>query len=176
MTRARLADFADLSVRCHDDRSGFAGFRALPVVAALGWPDDPLEQWLYDHAGNVSFQADYEQVDLSRLDWQLKDIPVGVFLDVRTGPSDNEHGDLVEYLAGDHEHWLGLRDPEIAGAWETRGTWLRPPLLIDRGVFDPPAAGLQLIEGRTRVGILRGRHRAGELVAGQHQAWVARPR
>ena len=33
---------------------------------------------------------------------------------------------------------------------------------------------LQVVEGRTRVGVLRGRHRQGALVAERHLAWVGR--
>lgn len=62
----------------------------------------------------------------------------------------------------------------VAQCWETHGTWKRWPILIDRRLLDPPESGLQVVEGRTRVGVLRGRHRQGTLVAERHLAWVGR--
>ncbi|MFF8281059.1 hypothetical protein ACF05T_34260 [Streptomyces lateritius] len=68
-----------------------------------------------------------------------------------------------------------MRPPEVGRHWEEHGTWLRPPLLIDRRLLAPADSGLQVLEGRTRVGVLRGRLREQLGVAPAHQAWVGRP-
>ena len=92
-----------------------------------------------------------------------------------TGASDS---DAIGEFAKDPDHWVQVRNhgPHIgvAQCWETHGTWKRWPILIDRGLLDPPGGGLQVVEGRTRVGVLRGRHRQGALVSGRHLAWVGR--
>jgi hypothetical protein len=92
-----------------------------------------------------------------------------------TGPSD---ADDIEYFAGNHEHWIAVRNTGVhVGAelaWEVHGTWKRWPIVLDRAVLTPPAAGLQLVEGRNRVGILRGRYRDRKLVAPSHLTWVGR--
>ncbi|WP_244173868.1 hypothetical protein [Streptomyces recifensis] len=68
-------------------------------------------------------------------------------------------------------YWVGVRPQEVGLHWEEHGTWLRPPLLIDRRFLDPSSSGLQVVEGRTRVGVLRGRVRERRHVAPDHQAW-----
>ncbi|MFC7220366.1 hypothetical protein ACFQLX_19680 [Streptomyces polyrhachis] len=52
-----------------------------------------------------------------------------------------------------------MRPPDIGRHWEAHGTWMRPPLLIDQRLLNPADSGLQVLEGRTRVGVLRGHHR-----------------
>lgn len=75
----------------------------------------------------------------------------------------------------DPAHWVTVRPPEIGRHWEKHGTWLRPPILIDRRLLAPSDSGLQVVEGRTRVGVLRGRLREELHVASNHQAWVGHP-
>lgn len=58
--------------------------------------------------------------------------------------------------------------PEVGRHWEENGTWLRPPILIVRRLLDLLDSGLQVVEGRARVGVLR----EGLHVASHHQAWV----
>jgi hypothetical protein len=58
--------------------------------------------------------------------------------------------------------------------WKIHGTWKRWPILLDRELLEPAAEGLQVVEGRTRLGVLKGRARAGSRVAKQHLAWVGR--
>ena len=83
-------------------------------------------------------------------------------------------GDLLEYFAADAERHSELRRSHgVPPHWE-RGTWIQSPLLIDRSLVDPSAQGLQIIEGRTRVGILRGNLVLGRKVAPAHKAGVAR--
>nr|WP_145492907.1 hypothetical protein [Streptomyces incarnatus] len=40
-----------------------------PLVMHLGWPDDVVEQWLFDHASHPAFHIDYGHIDLETLDW-----------------------------------------------------------------------------------------------------------
>lgn len=173
----RLADFSDLAQQCREHGFGFAEFERHDLVVDLRWPTDVLEQWVYDHAGNDSFLRDYEQVDLTLVRWQVEALPVDTFMVMPTGPSDP--GD-IEYFAADPDHWVAVRNKGqhlgVELAWETHGTWKRWPIVLDRGLLTPADEGLQLVEGRNRVGILRGRQRQGKLVADKHLTWVGRPR
>ncbi|UUU18877.1 hypothetical protein [Streptomyces sp. DSM 40750] len=85
----------------------------------------------------------------------------------RSGPLRSGRHDVVRPL-----HWVTVRPPEVGLHWEVHGTWLRPPILIDRRFLDPSDSGLQVLEGRTRGGVLRGRRREQLHVARNHQAWV----
>lgn len=171
----RLEDFADASRGCRElDGGGLSEFLRAPSVQGLGWPDDVAEQWLYDHPEHVPFLNDYGHLDLTTLRWHDEIVPVDEFLTMPTGPSES---DIIEGFARNPDHWSDVRAHlGVPQHWAAHGTWLRRPLLIDRSLLDPPSRGLQVIEGRTRVGVLRGFVRIGREVAPNHAAWVARAR
>ncbi|KOV78396.1 MULTISPECIES: hypothetical protein [unclassified Streptomyces] len=153
---------SDLSYDC---------FRADPALASLHWPDDVLEQFLFDHGDNAAFVYDYGSINLHEVRWRLETIPAADFIGMPTGASD---AGCIESYAENPVHWSKVRRPEVGRHWEEHGTWLRPPLLIDRRLLTTADSGLQVLEGRTRVGVLRGRLRQQLRVAPAHQAWVGR--
>lgn len=171
-----LHDFAASSRSGRQPIHSFDIFNGQPAVRALHWPDDVVAQWLHEHAGNENFERDYGHINLSMLQWTIEVIPLSTWLEMPTGASD---GNCIEDYAANPDHWVGLRTSGVhAGVpqmWREHGTWKRRPLLIDRSLVTSRKAGLQLIEGRTRVGILRGFHRQQRYVAPSHEAWVARP-
>ncbi|MER6555980.1 MULTISPECIES: hypothetical protein [Streptomyces] len=116
--------------------------------------------------------TDYGNIDLREITWRLEKISAADFHGMPTGASDDG---CIEEFAENPVHWVQNRPQEVGRHWEEHGTWMRPPLLIDRRLLDPPSSGLQVVEGRTRVGVLRGRLREGLHVAPDHQAWVGRP-
>ena len=117
----------------------FEGFRQNALVSSLGWPDDVVEQFLYDHADNIGFLRDYENVDLSKIDWDVEVISVEELIEMPTSASD---GDCIEDFAANPDHWVRVRNRGIhigvAQCWETHGTWKRWPILMDRRLLDPP--------------------------------------
>jgi hypothetical protein len=173
--RIRLADFTAIAAVCHTSEAGFAAFKMADAVRALGWPADVLEQWLYDHSDKGPFLRDYGIVDLSRICWSLDALKASDIATMPTGPSD---GDAIDEYAANPDHWISVRNSGIhtgvAQMWELYGTWKRWPVFIDRSLLAPPGTGLQVVEGRTRVGILKGRLRQGTFVAERHLAWVGR--
>ena len=155
---------------------GLSVFLQQPAISTLGWPAEVVRQWLWEHGENGPFLRDYAGVDLSRVCWTLETVPAADLETMPTGPSD---GDCIEEYARNHRHYLALRQqyqPEIVHVWENEGTWHVPPILISRLLLQPPSDGLQVVEGRTRVGLLSGRRRDRLLVAEHHRAWVGRPR
>ncbi|MGY0230662.1 hypothetical protein [Longispora urticae] len=172
----RIADFAALSVSCRENHSGFSAFRGHAAGLGLQWPDDVLEQVLYDHADNDHFLHDYGDVDLTGVAWKVEALATEDLIDLPTGPSD---GDCIDEYADNPDHWISVRrhgvHKGVAQCWETRGTWKRRPILIDRQLLTPARSGLQVWEGRTRVGILKGRRHQGDLVSPRHLVWVGRP-
>lgn len=171
----QLAEFTSIAQECRENQLKFEAFRQHPKVLSLGWPDEVLEQWLYDHADNDSFLEDYGAVNLSQIHWDVEAVSTDELAEMPTGLSDR--GIIDEYTEKP-SHWINVRKHGIhrgvALCWETHGTWKRWPLLIERVFIDPPAQGLQVIEGRTRVGVLKGRRREGSYVAKNHLAWVGR--
>lgn len=168
----KLTDLSLLLARRVDGGLSFARFRADPALSTLQWPDDVLEQFLFDHGDNAAFVYDYGGVDLREITWELETIPAADFGEMPTGVSD---AGCIESFAQNPEHWVKVRPAEVGRHWEEHGTWMRPPILIDRRLLEPSAIGLQVLEGRTRVGILRGRLREGLRVASRHRAWVGHP-
>ncbi|MEU9850088.1 hypothetical protein [Streptomyces sp. NPDC047985] len=168
----KLNDLGPLMARRQDGGLRFERFRADPALAALQWPNDVLRDFLFDHGDNGHFVDDYGDVDLCAITWKLETNPAADFVGMPTGASD---AGCIESYAENPVHWVDVRRPEVGRHWEEHGTWLRPPLLIDRRLLDPADSGLQVLEGRTRVGVLRGRLREQLRVAPAHQAWVGRP-
>lgn len=173
----KLAALSDLARSCRESNMRFEGFRTNNLVRSLRWPDDVAEQFLYDHADNIGFLCDYGNLDLFALRWDVEIVPTDELIGIPTGASD---GGCLEEYAADPDHWVKARSRGIhfgvAECWEVHGTWKRWPILIDRSLLDPRKNGLQVVEGRTRVGVLIGRHRQGDFVAECHLAWVGRPR
>ncbi|GAA3783455.1 hypothetical protein GCM10022403_017580 [Streptomyces coacervatus] len=168
----KLSDLSPLMTRRQDGGLSFARFRADPSLVSLQWPDDVVEQFLFDHGDNAAFVHDYGGIDLRDVTWRLEAIPTADFHGMPTGASD---AGCIESYAENPVHWVRVRPPEVSWHWEKHGTWLRPPILIDRRLLDPSNSGLQVLEGRTRVGVLRGRLREQLHVAPDHKAWVGRP-
>lgn len=171
-----LADFTAIAEASRESGGGFTAFRIADQVLGLGWPDDVAEQWLYDHADKAPFLQDYGGVDLSQIRWDLEALQAADIAAMPTGPSDH---DIIDEFAADPDHWISVRDSGVhlgvAQMWECHGTWKRWPVLIDRRLLKPAGAGLQVVEGRTRVGVLKGRLKQGAFVAERHLAWVGRP-
>ncbi|MER7050279.1 hypothetical protein [Streptomyces jumonjinensis] len=170
----KLTDLSPLTARHrhHALSFTFGDFRADPALESLQWPDDVLEQFLFDHGDNAAFVYDYGGLDLRDITWRLETIPTADFHGIPTGASD---AGCIESFADNPVHWISVRPPEIGRRWEDHGTWLRPPILIDRRLLDPSDTGLQVVEGRTRVGVLLGRLREELYVASHHEAWVGHP-
>lgn len=171
-----LGDIELDSERDIRDEGAFAEFLRRGDVAALGWPDDVVRQWLWDFGDREAFRDDYGSIDLSQVDWTPEGIAAADFDTMPTGSRD---GDCIEEYARDHAYWVETKaryKPEVKIAWDMQGSWIVPPVLIARSLLDPSLPGLQVVEGRTRVGILRGRRRDGILVAPRQRAWVGRPR
>lgn len=148
------------------------------MIVSLQWPDDVVEQFLDDRGDNPAFLQDYRDVDLSGVVWGAEATTAEELRQMPAGASDNG---CIEAYAANPDHWVWIRHAgiheDVAQRWATLGTWKRPPILIDRRLLAPSHSGLQVVEGRTRVGVLRGRLRQGSLVARQYQTWLdAHPR
>lgn len=166
----KLSDLRSLIATCRTEEFSYSQFRADPALTAVQWPDDVLRQVLFDHGDH--FLDDYGDLAPNGVTWRVETIPAADFHGMPTGKSDSGY---IEHIAENPVWWVGCRPLEARRCWEERGTWLQPPLLIDRSLLDPRDSGLQVLEGRTRVGILRGRLREELRVAPEHQAWVGRP-
>ncbi len=138
------------------DRPGnLSDYLALPPqVADLHWPADVVEQWLFDHAAtpHSSKTTDTSTWPRSsgRESWCLP-------LNLSTSQPVRVTRSSLNRWLGCIGTTLGCAPRGIRDAWEHRGTWLVPPILLSRQVLGNEERGLQVVEGRMRVGILQGR-------------------
>lgn len=170
-----LADFTALATACRESGGGLTAFLRADLVRGLRWPADVAEQWLYDHSDKESFLRDYGDTDLSGITWHLETLRAVDITEMPTGHCDQGS---IDQFAENPDHWIRVRNSGVhigvAQMWELQGTWKRWPLLLDRKLLLPSEVGLQIVEGRTRVGILKGRLKDGDFVANRHLAWVGR--
>jgi hypothetical protein len=151
----------------------FGRFLEESVIANLGWPENVVKQMLWDHGETDHFLPDYGNLDLSRVAWRCESLPTELFQGIPTGASDRG---AIEAYAKFPVYWAEIKGADVIESWNRNGTWIMPPLLISRDLLEAGAEGWQLIEGRTRVGVLRGRTAQGLHVATHQDAWVGRPR
>lgn len=172
-----LPDLVEAARAARDSPAGLSAFRGNRDTEGLRhWPEDVAKQWLYDHADHHEFLNDYGHIDLTTIAWRLEIVPLETLITMPTGASES---DLIEYFAEDPEHWVKVRNQGchvgVREMWDLHGTWKSWPILIAQALVNPKLEGLQVVEGRTRVGVLRGRTRLGLNVAPNHLAWVGRP-
>lgn len=148
----------------------WAHFRSAPEVAMIGWPDDVAEQFLFDHGRKTSFIQMYGHLDLSGITWEVQSVSLADLLAVTSAT----HLAHVEQVRLDPDHWIGnWRASRRDLGWSTIGTWRRRPVFLVGKLLEPPRAGLHLVEGHTRLGILRGLADQGRLNTGsRHEIWL----
>jgi hypothetical protein len=167
-----LSDLAHLP-RPGDAGESWQGFIECPLVRGLNWPKDVVEQFLFDHGTNPDFLDQYGHLSLETLNWPLEELPATEF--ARVTWTVDRLGARVEECESSPEGHIGLRLPDQRARWSEAGTWVVPPLLIDASLLRPPRSGLHIVEGHTRIGILRGLLAAGVADRGQtHSVYVGR--
>jgi hypothetical protein len=144
-------------------------FLAAPEVASLDWPDDVLEQFLFDHGNKPGFVAAYGHLDLRDMRWRIRTFKAEELRQIGHG-TYFEH---VEETRQNPRHWIGnWRGSGVDLGWETIGSWRRPPVLIDGYCAQPAHNGLHVVEGHTRLGLLQGLIDDGTIGAHtEHRAW-----
>lgn len=169
---ARLADLQHLP-RPGDGRANFSTFQAEIAARNIQWPSAVIEQFLFDHGCNHHFVEQYGHLDLEHIEWTLKSITASEL------SKSTYHEDLGERLTSVAEHphdtLRMYRSPELISRrgepWNR--TWAVPPVLLSGELRDPPQAELHLVEGHTRMGVLIGLLRLGEVEpTSEHLAYV----
>lgn len=169
-----LRDLRYAHARCREaEGNQLELFLKAPVVARLDWPKDVVRQMLWEHGETEHFLPDYGALRLEQVSWTHEPVARELLQSVPTGLSDDG---AIEDYAKLPDYWAEKRGGDVVDSWTRRGTWLVAPLLISTALLTPGSQGWQVIEGRTRVGILRGRAQKGLFVVDYHDTWVGRPR
>ena len=85
----------------------FEGFRQNALVSSLGWPDDVVEQFLYDHADKHRVLARCGRLDSSEIEWDVEVTRSKELIEMPTSASD---GDCIEDFAANPDHWVRVRN------------------------------------------------------------------
>ncbi len=143
---------------------------ALPTV-----PIEVLEQVCSQHGRKAEFQQQYGHLDFANVEWRKE------LLEARVIVSCDVFGGFLMWFNSVSERIsaFGTRGwkcvdcrPDVVNAWESSGTWQKPPVLIDTGVTSTKRQ-LHLVEGHTRIGTLKGLVDAAIVApTSMHVAWV----
>jgi hypothetical protein len=172
----RLSDLEDLPRPGYGDygEDGWQLFINDCRITRLDWPDAVVEQFLFDHGRNSEFLIEYGHIELQDLAWELIGVAAEDFMTVTVCA---EFRDWVDSCERHFQFRIDQRVSEERDSWREDGTWIVPPVLVDGSLVTPRSSTLRLIEGHTRLGILRGLLAAGIADPSHtHQAWVGRSR
>ena len=135
-------------------------------------PEDVLEQFVVDHSLSHEFQDKYADLDLYGIAWAIVDLPVPQ-ITACTSKFD-DYVDEVAAIIRENvaERPLPHMSAESSAAWFNSGTWLRSPVFLEAVVLG--SSTLHLVEGHTRVGVLKGLLDMSVPVRTNHRCWVGR--
>lgn len=146
----------------------------LPAV-----PMPVLKQVFCDHGRKAEFQAQFGELELDTVDWQLRRLPAGEL--ARAEPYEEfRHwmrttAEFPQYFPKLAWQCVSL-EKDIQEYWAATNTWQTPPVLID-GTLINSSARWRLMEGLTRIGLLGGLIKYDILSAdSMHDAWCGVPR
>ena len=143
-------------------------FNARLSDEGLNWPDDVVEQFLFDHGTHPEFVSQYGQLDLRLLTWSLEPLRAAVLVRATVYPKFRQRIDSVAAALDYFATVYGVR-----WGWLDKRTWLRAPVMMHGNLLQPGQADLHLVEGHTRIGALTGYLRVGLISAESiHYAWV----
>lgn len=141
-------------------------------VRALGWPDPVVEQFLFDHGAKHEFLDQYGHLELEDLTWTVEALPASVLVDATCAE------DFKRWFDECTLHFrfrISTRPAPEQQRWAEQGSWMTPPLVMDRAWLGKESPGLHVVEGHTRIGILRGRIAANVAEPDQtHAVYVCR--
>jgi len=144
--------------------------KALPDV-----PEDIFFQLFYDHGRNSQFQLQYANLLILDIRWieieltvdELIDLSIyNNFLDwVSTVENRTKNCTINDFSSID-------KRIEVVKYWENNHTWIKSPILILGNLINSYKK-YHLVEGHTRIGILKGLFKQGLLNNNQtHKVWL----
>ena len=161
----RLSDLLDLP-RPGDGWPDRSAFDLEIERRGIHWPEAVVRQWLWEHGKHEDFLAQYDHLDLLALKWELRQVAAADLCDATF------YEEFADYVAGVERAPYWKVDQYRKGfgedVWTT--TWRLPPILVSGELRAVPQLSMHLVEGHTRLGILRGLVRLGEASPSAHHA------
>lgn len=138
-------------------------------------PDEVAVELLPKHGQDDKFMEEYGGIDLRQVEWELQDWHADELNRVSVLGRMKER---VEGVAENLPYWASAYEGHgDRWGWNTRGTWLTPPLVIGEDLLGIAGGGWRLVEGHTRLGALKGYLQNGVIgPRSKHSVWVGRRR
>jgi len=166
--------FAELLKLPREPQSGKVDLNAL-LKLGVAMPVEVLEQVCWDHGVNPAFQKQYGHLELTTIKWELRSVVAAELINAGIYPPFTRWVDNVTDRIKDYpiEGWECIDSRQkIVAYWREHQTWMRLPVFLHGDLLGSSAA-LHLVEGHTRLGVLRGL--VHHQVIGSdslHQVWV----
>ena len=168
--------FSDLLDQEYDERTGI--IYADPIRDYL--PETPLEviEQVYCHHGRKDeFQSQYGELNLSAIDWTSIALPASEIIEATIYEGFMRWFRNVESRTSEFSArgWQCIDTrADVIAHWSRYQTWMRPPVLI-QGLPPEVTGRLHVMEGHTRVGLLKGLIKEGVLSPlSTHEVFVGR--
>jgi hypothetical protein len=139
------------------------------------FPDEVLQDFLSDHGRKYDFQHQYGNIELNKINWEIVEISGETILHCRY------YNDFKPWLDGrtdliinnwQKSEWecIDVRT-DVVAHWQKHQTWKRRPIFLD-GLFMQCDNEYYLVEGHTRIGVLRGLIKQRALsIQSKHTIW-----
>jgi hypothetical protein len=168
--------FRDLLTVRHNSDTGVID--AIELARLLpNTPQEVREQFYVDHGRNELFQAQYAELEISSLRWSK----VGLFASEIAKCSYYERfanwyesvGQRATQFNTQGWSCIDSRKP-VVEHWKTHKTWQLSPVFL-QGDIAGSLYSLRLVEGHTRVGLLRGLASSGVIESNSiHEVWLGK--
>lgn len=166
--------FSDLISQPYCENTEKVDAEYLGVVLS-NTPQDVIEQFYSDHGRNPDFQDQFKNLNISNLNWQLVERPAKEIVSCALYPRFSGWFNNVRHRpSGFHKNGWQCIDTRksVVEYWERNRTWLKNPVFI-QGKLLGLRSPLRLVEGHTRVGLLKGLLEHGILdPATMHRIWL----
>ncbi len=145
-------------------------------------PDTPLEvheDLLSGFGKNDDFLELYGDIDLSKIKWEKHKLRAKELVECSYY---NKYSDWLEGMSERMDNYSTLgwdclhHTEKVMNYWKNNSTWYRRPIFFD---FDPSSISqekcLRLLEGHTRIGILKGALKNNILDKNsEHEIWLGK--
>ncbi len=140
-----------------------------------GTPIDVIRGVYIDHGQKSEFQEQYSALEIDRIRWQETQVSGRLLTECSYYEGFMGHVTLLESSVREPDeeiwHWL-TDDPKRADYWRTYQTWITPPFFLHGSLLGKQSP-YHLVEGHTRMRVLRGAHAQGVISPDkQHTIWL----
>lgn len=149
--------FVDLLEFPYNKRNNIIELSAV-IEALPRTPPEVATQFYCDHGRNAIFQRNYGAIDIGALSWERKNLSGADLQNCTVIPQYTDWVDSVKRRLDQFQdvQWRCIDSrSHVWQYWEKCQTWLTLPVFVLRTVIGS-GAGLHLVEGHTRMGVLCG--------------------